>query len=93
MKDALITIINSELTLFKDSEGKFTREMTKINYAINMARTDRNVGPAILSCYKSGNLLKKIEPYCLKATKAQIEERPTENGSRYVISKLNDIEL
>ena len=93
MKDALITIINSDLVYFKDNEGKYTKEMTKINYAINMARNDKVVGPAVLHCYKSGNVLKKIEPYCLKAVKAQIEERPTENGSRYVISKINEIEL
>ena len=78
---------------FKDKDGKYTKEMTKINYAINMARTDRNVGPAILNCYRSGNHLKTIEPFVLKATRATIEEQPTENGSKYVITKIADKEL
>lgn len=67
--------------------------MTELNYAINMANTDKTVGYAILSCYKQGNLLKKIEPFIMKPVTSTIEERPTENGSKYVITKISNIEL
>lgn len=94
MKQAMITLINGELVNFKNSAtGAYDKEMTKLNYAINMANTDKTVGYAILSCYKQGNLLKKIEPYIMKQVSAAIEERPTENGSKYVITKVNNIEL
>ena len=94
VKDALITVINCELVYFKNSAtGNYDKEMTKINYAINMSNTDRTIGPSILSCYKQGNLLKDIEPYVMKATRSTIEELPTENGSKYVISKLGQKEF
>lgn len=93
MKNALITIINGEITYFKDNNGEYSKEMTKINYAINMANTDRNIGPAILNCYRQGNLFDKIKPYIMKSVQATIEERPTDNGSKYVITKIDNKEI
>lgn len=93
MKNVIITIINGELTYFKDSDGKYTKEMTKINYAIELTNTDRTIGRAILSCYKQGNLFKKIENCIMKPVPATIEERATENGAKYVITKLNNQEI
>lgn len=89
MKDALITIINGEIVNFKDKDGNYTKEMTKINYTINMVNTERTFGPSLLSCYKQGNLKEKLKGYCMRSVKATIEERPTGNGSKYVITKID----
>lgn len=90
MKQAKIMIINLEKQTFKNKETGEVRVMTKITYAIEMSTTENMKGCAILTCYSPNKeLFDKIDKYIMKFVTADIEERPTNNGSKYVLFKLN----
>ena len=93
MKNAEIRIIRAELENWPNKTTGEVREMTKIYYAIKMADNDNVLGYSILKCYKQGNLLPILTQYIMAKCVADIEERPTENGSKYVLMKLNGKEL
>lgn len=94
MKNSKIMIINAELVYFKNrTTGKYDNEFTKINYSIPMSKNENLVGNALLVCFKQGNILEKLKNLCGKESIANIEEQPTENGSKYVIRSINGIDL
>lgn len=93
MKNANIMIINAQLTKFNNNTTGEITEMTKVTYAIPMSHTENFVGNAVLECYKRGNSLKQIEEYIMQKVSATIEERPTKNGSKYVLTKINNKEI
>lgn len=93
MKNAEIRIIRAELEKWPNKTTGEIREMTKIYYAIKMSDNDNVVGYSILKCYKQGNLLSTLNPLVMNKTMASIEERPTENGSKYVLVSVNGKEL
>ena len=89
MKNAEIRIIRAELEHWPNKTTGEVKDMTKILYAIKMADSDNVVGQSVLKCYKQGNLLEILKPLVLVKSMATIEERPTENGSKYVLTQLN----
>ncbi len=94
MKQVRITIINASVNKVKDKKtGQYTGSLTKIVYAVERTNTENLVGNAILTCYKQGNLLKTLTPYVMKLSNAEIREDFTDNGSKWAIMKLNNVEL
>lgn len=96
MKEAKIRILNAQLMIFKDKETGEVKEMTKIEYQMEMAKIDNRIGPAILKCSRPGDLLSKLSNMVglnNSVVTAVIDERPTENGSKYVLTKINNQEI
>ena len=89
MKNANIYIISAELERWPNKATGEITEMTKIYYAIKMSNTENKVGYSVLKCYKKGNNLDFFSSLVMREVKANIEERPTENGSKYVLSEIN----
>lgn len=94
MKQVRIMIINASVSKIKDKKtNEYTGKLTKIVYAVERTNTDNMIGNAILTCYKQGDLLKFLTPYAMKLSNAEIREDFTENGSKWSIMKLNNVEL
>lgn len=93
MKQAKIMIINLEKMEFKNKETGEVRIMTKITYAIDMSTLEKLKGCAILVCYSNSKTFDMLEKYIMKFATADIEERPTSNGSKYVLVKINGEKL
>jgi len=88
-----ITIIYAQRTNITDEKTGVVTELTKIVYATKMSSNDNIVGCAVLENYKVGNHLEKIKSFIMKNVTAVIEEKATKNGSKYVIQKINNVEL
>jgi hypothetical protein len=88
-----ITIIYAQRTNITNEKTGVVTELTKIVYAVKMNNNENIVGNAVLENYKVGNLLEKIKPFVMKNVNAVIEEKATKNGSKYVIQKLNNVEI
>jgi predicted RNase H-related nuclease YkuK (DUF458 family) len=82
-----------DVTKIKNEKNGEVRDMTKMIYAIPMSGTDNSVGPALLECYKVGNFIEKLKNKIMIKTSAEIEERPTNNGCKFVIKKIDNVEL
>ena len=93
MKSAEIYIYSAELESWPNKKTGVITEMTKIFYLIKMSNNDNKIGYSQLKCYKKGNLLSTLNPLLMNRVKADIEERPTENGSKYVLLKINGKDL
>lgn len=93
MKKAEIYVIRLEQQNFNNAKTGEVREMTKITYAIRMANTDRTKGLALLVCYSNGKAFTELEKIIMKQCMATIEEKPTDNGSKYVLTEIDGIKL
>lgn len=93
MKKAEIMIINVSLSDITDKRTGEFKKMTKITYAMKMANNTRTSGYAILVCYKMDDYMDKLKDLCMKLVVADIEERPTDNGSKYVLVSVNGKEI
>lgn len=93
MKNADIYIYSAEKENWPNKKTGEVVEMTKILYLIKMSNNDNKIGYSQLKCYKRGNLLSTLNPVLMNRLKADIEERPTENGSKYILCRINGKEL
>lgn len=93
MKQAKIMIINIEKQRFTNKNTGEIRIMSKVTYAIEMSKNENIKGYAILVCYGKEELFDRLEKYLMKFVTADIEERPTNNGCKYVLSKVNGEQL
>lgn len=93
MKKINSSIIQVDFMEIKDDKNGTVTDMTKIVYTVDRENTDRHVGPALLECYRQGNLLNKLKPYVMQKSVIEIEERMTKKGSNYVVTKVNDVSI
>lgn len=93
MKKMQSTIINASLSSITNEKTGEVSSMTKITYTVKREDTDIMVGPAILECYKIGNFLEKIKGNIMKLVEIELDEKPTKNGVKYVITKVNNVQL
>lgn len=91
MNNAKITIINLERQKFSNKETGEVKYMTKVMYAIKMDSNENFKGNAILRAYCNAETFEKLEKMLMMPVTAEIEQRATENGAKYYISKVNDI--
>ena len=92
MLEKEILILNAEKVNYVFEDG---REMSfnKVNYATKM-RTDENfAGLSILTSNLKPETFDKVVNFIGQKVKAQINEVPTKNGAKYVISKINNVIL
>ena len=93
MKKIQSTIINASLSQITNESTGVVSDMTKITYTIKREDTDVLLGPAMLECYKIGNYIDKLKGNIMKPVEIELEEKPTKNGVKYVITKVNNIQL
>lgn len=91
-----IVLLDSELMQFKNKETGEVREMTRMHYAVKVE--DNTKSNAILKCSRPGDLISKLDKYMLdinnpKSHIATISKRSTEDGVKYVITKIDDEEI
>lgn len=95
MKNIIAEILTADKTnMTNEKTGEITT-MTKIMYRIETADTEIHTGPAIFECYKVGDFVEKLKPFCKigKVCHVDIDQRPTKNGSKFVLTKIENIEL
>ena len=91
MNNAKVTIINLERQNFSNKETGEVKYMTKVMYAIKMDSNENFKGNAILRAYCNAEAFEKLEKMLMTPVTAEIEQRATEDGAKYYISKVNDI--
>lgn len=89
MSNAKILILNADLMNFKNDNTGEISDMTRINYCIDCDSSDEHVGPAILQCFKRGNVIETIKPFCKREVTAEISVVPQKNGFKYILSSIN----
>lgn len=90
-----IGVISIEPQQFiNQSTGEVT-EMLKVTYAVKINKdSERFKGSNILTSYVPKKELEKLEKYLITLTSvADIEERATVNGTKWVIKSINDVKL
>lgn len=86
-------LINANLVDITNEKTGEVSHLTKFTYAVSKSNNDYSVGGALLECYRSGNLLEKVNARTMKECILEIEEKPTKNGSKYILRKIDNLEL
>ncbi len=85
-----ILLLNLQKVSFKnDNTGEVT-VMTKIVYGIDLPKVDGFSGYSILESYAKESAFADLDKYLRKVQQATVSYRPTSNGVKYVITKIND---
>lgn len=97
MKNVRGEILTLDLMELTNEKTGVVSEMTKIMYRIDTDGVEekRHSGAGILECYRQGNYVEKLKAFTKigKISQIDIELRPTKNGSKYVITKVDAVEL
>ena len=84
-------LLNIEKITMKFEDGT-ERDFTKIEYALQMRKNSENrVGLDILTCYVTDKAFDLIKKFVGVQVDFEIEERPTKNGSKYVIVGIGNV--
>lgn len=93
MKKIQTIILGASLSNITNEKTGEVKPLTKIMYTVDRDNTEKLIGPALLECYKIGNHMDKISKYIMRSVTIEIDEIPTKNGSKYSITKIDNIEL
>lgn len=93
MRNAKIYIIRAELEKWPNKTTGEVKEMTKIYYAIEMSNAQNSIGYAILKGYRPGNHIDFLKSRIMREVLAEIKEQATDNGSKYILVKIDNKEL
>lgn len=84
-------LLNIEKITMKFEDGT-EKDFTKIEYALLMRKnTENRIGLDILTCYVTDKAFDLIKKFVGGQVEFEIEERPTKNGSKYVIISINNV--
>ena len=86
-------VINMTPMSFNNKNTGEVRQMTKISYVVNAPSSELFKGGAVLTAYSSGKAFNVLEKILMQKAELTIEQRPTENGSKYHIISVNGISL
>lgn len=88
-----IIVLNCELVKMKFDDGK-EKEFNKVQYAIRINEdTEKFKGLNILTCYCNADSFDISSSIIGEPTTAIITKRPTSNGTKYVLSSLDEVEI
>ncbi len=95
MKNINAEILSLDFMKITNNETGVVTEMTKIMYRIDSDDSDVHVGGAIKECFKVGNHIEKLKPFCKvgKVSHIDIDLQDTKNGAKYVLTKIENVEL
>ena len=90
MNNSKVLLLNLQKVNFKNENTGEVTTMCKITYASELTKYDGFVGYSILESYAKESAFNGLEKVLGKECVATIEKRPTKNGVKYVITKIND---
>ncbi len=91
MNDKLnVLLLNLQKVSFKNDNTGEINIMTKITYGVDLTKSDNFSGYSILESYAKESAFNDLEKYLRKVQQASFEYRPTQNGVKYVITRIND---
>lgn len=89
MENAKILLLNLQKITFRDKAGKDSA-FCKITYGMKISNSDMFKGLSILEGTANAKAFESLSQFIGKECVASIEHIPTQNGIRYVISKVNN---
>jgi len=90
MNNLKVLLLNLQKVNFSNKETGEVTTMTKITYGTDLTKTVNFSGYSILESYAKENAFAGLEKVLKKECIAQVEFKPTQNGVKYVITKIND---
>ena len=85
-----VLLLNLQKVNFSNEKTGEVTTMCKITYGLDITKTDNFVGCSILESYAKESAFNGLEKVLKKECVASVEFRPTQNGVKYVITKIND---
>ena len=86
-------ILNMEPMKFTNKNTGEIKTMTRINYVVNAPTTEYFKGGAVLTAYSNGKAFSILEKLLMQKVNLTIQQRPIDNGSKYYILSVNNINL
>lgn len=95
MKDIQVDVFISSIALvsFSNDHTGEVREMTQINYLLKQENDSNFVGYAPLVSYAKGDCFKVLSERIMKPVKAVISQKLSKNGAKFVIMKIDNIDV
>ena len=90
MNNLKVLLLNLQKVNFKNDKTGEVTTMCKITYGLDITKTDDFSGLSILETYAKESAFLGLEKVLKKECMATVEYRPTQNGVKYVITKIND---
>lgn len=86
-------LLNMELRVFNNKTTGEVVDMTLVRYSVPGQIDEMFKGSIILECYTVGDAFVKLDKLLGKECEIVISQKPTDNGCKYVLVSVNDIEL
>lgn len=86
-------LLNMEFRVFTNKATGEVVDMTLVRYSVPGQVDETFKGSIILECYTTGEAFAKLDKLLGKDCEIVISQKPTDNGSKYVLVSVNDIEL
>ena len=86
-------LLNMEPKSFVNKTTGEITEMTLVRYAIPIESTEVFKGGVILECYTKKEAFTKLEKMMFQESAIELIQKPTQNGSKYVLYSVNNIDL
>lgn len=86
-------LLNMEFRNFTNKNTGEVVDMTLVRYSVPGQVDESFKGSIILECYTIGSAFTKLDKLLGKDCEIVLSQKPTDNGSKYVLVSVNDIEL
>lgn len=86
-------LINMEPKSFANKNTGEITEMTLVRYAIPTENQEEFKGGVVLECYTVKEAYTKLDKMLFHECAIEISQKPTSNGTKYVLLSVNDINL
>ena len=93
MNNIKVLLLNIQKVNFSNKDTGEVKTMCKITYGIDLTETDNFSGYSILESYAKESAFTGLEKVLKRECMASVEFKPTQNGVKYVITKINDISV
>lgn len=95
MKDIQVDVYISSIALvtFTNETSGEVREMVQINYLLKQESDTNFVGYAPLVSYAKGDCFKSLSDKIMRPVKAVISQKLSKNGAKFVIMKIDNIDV
>ena len=90
MDNKKVILLNLQKVSFSNKKTGQVTNMCKITYGIDLTKSDSFNGYSILETYAKESAFNGLEKVLKKECVATVESKPTQNGVKYVITKIND---
>lgn len=86
-------ILSLELKHFKNEKTGEVRDMTLVKYIVSTPTTEDFKGGSLLEAYTTADAFTKLDKLLLQNCEITLSQKPTTNGTKYVLISVNNIEL